>query len=58
MYSSTVEYADNPIAQSMKSIAQVMTADLGTRVYYTLHGSFRYPRGRAEEPFAALARGL
>ena len=40
MYSSTVEYADNPIAQSMKSIAQVMTADLGTRVYYTLHGSF------------------
>ena len=39
-YSSSVEYADNPIAQSMKSIAQVMTADLGTRVYYTQHGSF------------------
>ena len=24
----------------MKSIAQVLTADLGTRVYYTQHGSF------------------
>ena len=39
-YSSGVEYADNPIAQNMKSIAQVMTADLGARVYYTQHGSF------------------
>ena len=39
-YSSSVEYADNPIAQNMKAIAQVMTAGLGTRVYYTLRGSF------------------
>ncbi len=39
-YSSSIEYADNPIAEKMKSIAQVMTAGLGTRVYYTLHGSF------------------
>ncbi len=39
-YSSDVEYADTPIGQSMKSIAQVMTADLGTRIYYTQHGSF------------------
>ena len=39
-YTSGVEYADNPIAQNMKSIAQVMTADLGARVYYTQHGSF------------------
>ena len=39
-YSSTVEYADNPIAQSLKNAAQVMCADLGTRVYYTQHGSF------------------
>ena len=39
-YSSSVEYADNPIAQSMRSVAQVMLADLGTRVYYTQHGSF------------------
>ena len=39
-YSSSVEYADSPIAQSMKSIAQVMTADLGTRIYYAQNGSF------------------
>ena len=39
-YSSSIEYADNPIAQSMKSVAQVMFADLGTRVYYAQHGSF------------------
>ena len=40
MYSSSVEYGANPIAQSMKSAAQVMLADLGTRIYYTQHGSF------------------
>jgi len=39
-YSSSVEYADTPVAQSMKSIAQVMTADLGTRIYYAQNGSF------------------
>ena len=39
-YSSTVEYADTPIAQSLRSVAQVMFADLGTRIYYTQHGSF------------------
>ena len=39
-YSSSVEYAGNPIAQSLKSVAQVMSADLGTRIYFTIHGSF------------------
>ena len=39
-YSSTVEYAHTPIAQNLKSISQVMSADLGTRVFYTQHGSF------------------
>ena len=39
-YSSNIEYAANPIAQSIKSVAQVMFADLGTRIYYTQHGSF------------------
>ena len=34
-YSSTVEYGANPIAQGMRSIAQVHLADLGTRVLYT-----------------------
>ena len=40
MYESTVEYAANPMAQSLKSAAQVMFADFGTRVYFTQHGSF------------------
>ena len=39
-YSSNIEYAQNPIAQNMKSIAQVMFAELGTQVFYTQHGSF------------------
>ena len=39
-YTSTVTYADNPIAQNLKSMAQVLCADLGTRIYYTQHGSF------------------
>ena len=39
-YSSSVEYADNPFAQNMKSISQVLQADLGTRIFYTQHGSF------------------
>ena len=39
-YSSTVEYADNPIAQKLKGIAQIHLADLGTRIFYSDHGSF------------------
>jgi len=35
MYSSTVEYGNNAIANGMKSIAQVHLADLGTRILYT-----------------------
>ena len=39
-YASNIEYAANPMAESMKSVAQVMFADLGTRIYFTNHGSF------------------
>ena len=39
-YRSSVEYGDNMIAQQMKDIAQVMCADVGTRVFYTQHGSY------------------
>ena len=39
-YSSTIEYADTPIANNLKSIAQVHLADLGTQLFYTQHGSF------------------
>ena len=34
-YSSNVEYAANPIAQSLNDAAKVMFADLGTRIFYT-----------------------
>ena len=40
LYSSTVEYADSPIGQSLRNVARVMSADLGTRIYYAQHGSF------------------
>ena len=39
-YSSTIEYANNAIAKSMKDVAQVHLADLGTQVFYTSHGPF------------------
>ncbi len=39
-YSSTVEYAETPIAKFLRDIAQVYLADLGTQVFYTQHGSF------------------
>ena len=39
-YSSGVEYASNGIANGLKNAAQVMFADLGTRIYYTQYGSF------------------
>ena len=39
-YSSSIEYAQSGIAQSLKNAAQVMFADLGTRIYYTSIGSF------------------
>ena len=47
-YSSGVEYAADPMAQSLKSVAQVMLADLGTRIYYTQHGSFDTHAGELE----------
>ena len=39
-YSSDVEYADNSFAKSIKCAAQVLQADIGTRICYTQHGSF------------------
>jgi uncharacterized protein (DUF1501 family) len=39
-YHSTVEYPSGPLAGSLKGIAQVKLADLGTRVFYTSHGTF------------------
>ena len=39
-YESTVEYADNSIAKSLRDIARVHTSDLGTRIFYTQHGGY------------------
>ena len=39
-YESSVEYGASPIAQKLRDIAMIHTADVGTRVFYTDHGSF------------------
>ena len=39
-YSSSVEYGPASIAQNLKGVAQVLFADLGTRIYFTQHTSF------------------
>ena len=39
-YSSTVQYADNPIAKGLRDVARVHTANLGTRIFYTQHGGY------------------
>ena len=40
-YTSTVKYPEgNPIATSLRGVAQTKLADLGTRIFYTAHGSF------------------
>jgi uncharacterized protein (DUF1501 family) len=39
-YDSTVSYPKTSIGAYLKGIAQVKLADLGTRVFYTSHGSF------------------
>ena len=39
-YQSSVEYADNSIAKSLRDVARIHLADLGTRVFYTQHGGY------------------
>ena len=48
-YKSTVEYASTPIAQKLRDIAMIHTAGLGTRVFYTDHGSFDTHAAQATE---------
>ena len=40
LYSSSVEYAPDTLAQNVKSISQVFHANLGAKVLYTQHGPF------------------
>jgi uncharacterized protein (DUF1501 family) len=39
-YSSTVTYPDTALARNLKSMAQVLFANLGTRIYYTQLGGW------------------
>ena len=39
-YSSTVEYGESAIAGSLRDVARVHLAGLGTRVFYTAHGGY------------------
>ena len=39
-YSSSVEYADNTIAKSLRDVARIHLSGLGTRVFYTNHGGY------------------
>ena len=40
MYQSEVEYADNPIAKSLKDVARIHLAGFGTRIFYANHGGY------------------
>ena len=39
-YESTVEYAENPIAKSLRDVARIHTANMGTKVFYVQHGGY------------------
>ena len=39
-YESDVEYANNGIAKSLRDVARIHLADLGTRIFYTQHGGY------------------
>jgi uncharacterized protein (DUF1501 family) len=40
LYKSSVEYADNPIAKSLRDLARIHLAGLGTRILYAQHGGY------------------
>ena len=39
-YSSTIEYAETPVAKYLRDAARVYLADLGTQLFYTAHASW------------------
>ena len=41
-YSTTVEWGSSPIAKSLRDVARVHTAGLGTRIFYTQHAGYDY----------------
>ena len=47
-YQSTIEYAESPIGGNLKGIAQVLLANLGTRIFYTQYSNFDTHSGQHE----------
>ncbi len=41
-YTTNVEWGSNPIAKSLRDVARVHTAGLGTRIFYTQHAGYDY----------------
>ena len=39
-YQSTVEYGENAIGRSLRDVARIHLAGLGTRIFYTSHGGY------------------
>ena len=39
-YSSSVEYASNPVAEKLRDVAMLHTSELGCRIFYTDHTGF------------------
>ena len=46
-YASNIEYGDDMIGNSLRDVAKIHLACLGTRVFYTQHGSFDTHAGQA-----------
>ena len=54
MYSSSVEYAETPIAKKMRDIAQTHLAGFGTRIFYNRSLELRLPRQRSSHAQPAV----
>ena len=52
-YHSTVEYADSPIGRNLRGIANVLLADIGTRIFNTQH--IGYDTHASQGPFSPEA---
>ena len=60
-YSSTVEYAETPIANNLKGIAKTHLAGLGTRVFYTAQAGYDTHSGQMPvqtQLLGELAQGI
>lgn len=54
-YQTSVQYGNNPFAEGLKLIAQVIAADLGTRIFYISLGGFDTHSSQAAQHGALLA---